>query len=154
MSVSGSAKPIEILLVEDNPGDARLVREMFREAKLSNRLNIVEDGVEAMACLRREGNYATAPQPDLVLLDLNLPRRKDGRQVLAEMRQDPTLRRIPVVILTGSKAEEDILRAYDLNADAYVSKPIDLPQMIKLVRAMDALWLTIVKRSAGQEEKP
>jgi len=153
MSVSGSAKPIEILLVEDNPGDARLVREMFREAKLSNRLNIVEDGVEAMACLRREGNYATAPQPDLVLLDLNLP-RKDGRQVLAEMRQDPTLRRIPVVILTGSKAEEDILRAYDLNADAYVSKPIDLPQMIKLVRAMDALWLTIVKRSAGQEEKP
>lgn len=150
MSASGLIKPIEILLVEDNPGDARLVREMFREAKLSNGLNIVGDGVEAMAYLRREGDYAGVPRPDLVLLDLNLP-RKDGREVLAEMRQDATLRRVPVVVLTGSKAEEDILKAYDLNADAYLSKPIDLNQMIKLVRTIDALWLAIVKRPTERE---
>jgi CheY-like chemotaxis protein len=151
MSASGLIKPIEILLVEDNAGDARLVREMFREAKLSNGLNVVGDGVEAMAYLRREGRYAAVTQPDLVLLDLNLP-RKDGREVLTEMRQDAALRRIPVVILTGSKAEEDILKAYDLDADAYIGKPIDLGQMIKLVRAIDALWLAIVKRPAERAE--
>jgi CheY-like chemotaxis protein len=145
MSGEAKVKPIEILLVEDNAGDARLVREMFREAKLCNGLNVVGDGEEAMAYLRREGKYAAAPKPDLVLLDLNLP-RKDGREVLAEMRRDSTLKHIPVAILTGSKAEEDILQAYDFNADAYLSKPIDLTQMIKLVKAVDSLWLAIMRR--------
>ncbi|MBI5397313.1 MAG: response regulator [Verrucomicrobia bacterium] len=145
MSDKKAIKPIEILLVEDSAGDARLVQEMFREAKLHNSLTVVGDGIEAMACLRREGKYAAAREPDLVMLDLNLP-RKDGREVLIEMRKDPVLKRIPVVVLTGSKAEEDILQAYDLNADAYLSKPIDLNQMIKLVRSVDSLWLAIIKR--------
>ncbi len=145
MSGEAKVKPIEILLVEDNAGDARLAREMFREAKLCNGLNVVGDGEEAMACPRREGKYAAAPKPDLALLDLNLP-RKDDREVLAEMRRDSPLKHIPVAILTGSKAEEDILQAYDLNADAYLSKPIDLDQMIKLVKAVNSLWLAIMRR--------
>ena len=145
MSGQSKIKPIEILFVEDNAGDARLVREMFQEARLSNGLNVVGDGEEAMAYLRHEGKYAAALTPDLVLLDLNLP-RKDGREVLAEMRQDPVLKRIPVAVLTGSKAEEDILQAYDLDADAYLSKPIDLNQMIRLVKAVDSLWLAIMRR--------
>lgn len=146
MSDVMAVKPIDILLVEDNAGDARLVREMFQEAKLVNSMTAVGDGVEALACLRREGKYATLKQPDLVLLDLNLP-RKDGREVLAEIRKDPKLKRIPVVVLTGSKAEEDILQAYDLDADAYLSKPIDLYQILRLIKAVDALWLAVIKRS-------
>ena len=143
-----AVKPIDILLVEDNAGDARLVREMFHEAKLVNSLTVVGDGVEALACLRREGKYAAIKPADLVLLDLNLP-RKDGREVLAEIRKDPELRRTPVVVLTGSKAEEDILQAYDLDADAYLSKPIDLYQMLRLIKAVDALWLAVIKRPSA-----
>jgi two-component system, chemotaxis family, response regulator Rcp1 len=148
MSDVMAVKPIDILLVEDNAGDARLVREMFQEAKLVNSLTVVDDGVEALACLRREGKYGTLKQPDLVLLDLNLP-RKDGREVLAEIRKDPKLKRIPVVVLTGSKAEEDILQAYDLDADAYLSKPIDLYQILRLIKAVDALWLAVIKRPSA-----
>ena len=148
MSDVMAVKTIDILLVEDNAGDARLVREMFQEAKLVNSLNVVGDGVEALACLRREGKYATMKQPDLVLLDLNLP-RKDGREVLAEIPKDPDLKRIPVVVLTGSKAEEDILQAYDLDADAYLSKPIDLYQILRLIKAVDALWLAVIKRPSA-----
>jgi len=148
MSDVMAVKSIDILLVEDNAGDARLVREMFQEAKLVNSLNVVGDGVEALACLRRDGKYATMKQPDLVLLDLNLP-RKDGREVLAEIRKDPELKRIPVVVLTGSKAEEDILQAYDLDADAYLSKPIDLYQILRLIKAVDALWLAVIKRPSA-----
>ena len=138
------ARPIEILLVEDNLGDARLTQEALREAKVRNRLSHVRDGVEALAFLRREGACAEAPRPDLILLDLNLP-RKDGREVLAEIKQDDALRRIPVVVLTVSKADEDILRAYNLNANCYITKPVDLDQFIKVVRSIENFWLAIVK---------
>lgn len=136
--------PIEILLVEDNPGDVRLTKESFKEAKVRNKLDVVEDGVEAMAFLRREGKYADAPRPDLILLDLNLP-KKDGREVLGEIKTDEDLRRIPVVVLTVSKADEDILRAYNLNANCYITKPIGLEQFIKVVKTIEDFWLTIVK---------
>lgn len=139
---------IEILLVEDNPGDARLAVEALKEAKVRNRLNIVEDGVKALDFLRRNGEYTTAPRPDLVLLDLNLP-RKDGRQVLAEMKQDPDLKRIPVVVLTTSQAEQDILKAYDLHANCYIAKPVDLDQFMAVVRSIEDFWLTIVKLPRG-----
>jgi chemotaxis family two-component system response regulator Rcp1 len=137
-------KPIEILLVEDNPGDVDLTREALDIGKLNNILHVVDDGEEAMAFLRREGQYAKAPRPDLVLLDLNLP-RKNGREVLAEIKSDENLKRIPVVILTTSKAEEDILKTYNLHANCYVTKPIDLDQFIKVVHAIEEFWLTIVK---------
>ena len=135
--------PIEILLVEDNPGDARLTQEAMREAKMSNRLNVVEDGVEAMAFLRREGRFADAPRPDLILLDLNLP-RKDGRAVLAEVKADPDLRRIPVVVLTTSQAEEDVIRAYDLHANCYVTKPVDFERFMTIVKQIDEFWVKVV----------
>ena len=138
------SKPIEILLVEDNPGDVRLTIEALKEAKVSNNLHVAVDGVEAMAFLRREGKYAEAPHPDLVLLDLNLP-KKDGREVLAEIKSDPALRRIPVVVMTTSKAEEDILRSYDLHANCYITKPVDLDQFITVVKSIEDFWLTIVK---------
>lgn len=137
------AHSVEILLVEDNPGDARLTVEAMREAKLRNRMQVVEDGVEAMAFLRRQGRYAEAPRPDLILLDLNLP-RKDGREVLAEVKSDPDLRRIPVVVLTTSRAEEDVLRAYDLHANCYVTKPVDLAQFMKIVSQIDEFWVKVV----------
>jgi CheY-like chemotaxis protein len=137
-------KPIEILLVEDNPGDARLAVEALKESKIRNSISHVRDGVEAMAFLRREGVHAGAPHPDLVLLDLNLP-RKDGRQVLGEIKQDPDLKRIPVVILTISKDEEDVLRTYNLHANCYITKPVDLHQFLKVVRSIEDFWLTIVK---------
>ena len=140
-------KPIEILLIEDNAGDARLAKEALRDAKVSNNLSWVADGVEAMAYLRREGQYDKAPRPDLILLDLNLP-RKDGREVLSAIKADDKLKRIPVVILTTSQAEEDILRAYHLNANCYISKPVDLDQFIKVVRTIEDFWLTIVKLPA------
>lgn len=139
-----SARPIEILLVEDNAGDARLTREALRDAKVRNRLHHVSDGVEAMAFLRREGRYHEAPRPDLILLDLNLP-KKDGREVLEDIKQDEHLRHIPVVVLTVSQAEEDILRAYNLNANCYISKPVDLEQFLKVIRCIEDFWLAIVK---------
>jgi two-component system, chemotaxis family, response regulator Rcp1 len=136
--------PIEILLVEDNPGDARLTGEVLRDARVSNRLTAVPDGVEALAFLRQQRQYAAAVRPDLILLDLNLP-KKDGREVLTEIKADAALRRIPVVVLTSSQAEDDILRAYDLNANCYVTKPVDLDQFIRVVRSIEDFWLTIVK---------
>ena len=137
-------KPIEIFLVEDNPGDVRLTQEAFKEGKVRNNLSVVEDGLEALAFLRREGKYAGAPRPDLILLDLNLP-RKDGRLVLADIKEDPKLRSIPVVILTTSKAEEDIVRTYNLHANCFITKPVDLEQFIRVVRCIEDFWLTIVK---------
>ncbi len=137
-------KPVEILLIEDNPGDARLAQEAIREAKVHNRLNWVSDGVQAMNYLRKEGQYAKANRPDLILLDLNLP-RKDGREVLAEVKSDPHLRLIPIVVLTTSEAEEDILKAYHLNANCYITKPVDLEQFLKIVRSIEDFWLSIVK---------
>ena len=139
-----SARPIEILLVEDNPGDVRLTQEAFKESRLGNHLSVVMDGVEALAFLRQEGPYATSPRPDLVLLDLNLP-KKDGREVLAEVKADPALKRIPVVVLTTSQAETDILRVYDLYANCYITKPVDLDQFLKVVRSIEGFWLEIVK---------
>lgn len=144
MSSQIMGKPIEILLVEDSPGDVRLTQEVFKESKILNRLSVVMDGVEAMAFLRREGKYATAPSPDLILLDLNLP-KKDGREVLAEIKSSEDLKRIPVVVLTISKAEEDILKAYELYANCYITKPIDLDQFVKVVKSIEDFWLTIVK---------
>jgi len=137
-------KPVEILLIEDNPGDARLALEAIREAKVHNNLSWVADGVEALAYLRREGKHTSALRPDLILLDLNLP-KKDGREVLAEIKVDEKLKRIPVVVLTTSQAEEDILRVYNLNANCYITKPVDLEQFIKVVKTIEDFWLTIVK---------
>lgn len=137
-------KTVEILLVEDNPGDARLAQEAIREAKVNNRLTWVPDGVEAMNFLRKKGTFADAPRPDLILLDLNLP-KKDGREVLAEIKADEQFRRIPVVVLTTSQAEEDILKAYNLNANCYITKPVDLEQFLKIVRSIEDFWLSIVK---------
>ena len=139
---------IEILLVEDNPGDVRLIIEAMIEAKLDNRFHIVEDGVEAMQFLRREGRFGDAPRPDLILLDLNLP-KKDGRAVLAEVKADPVLKRIPVVVLTTSRAEEDVLRAYDLHANCYITKPVDMEQFMKVVAQIDDFWVRVVTLPKG-----
>ncbi len=139
-----SAKTAEILLIEDNLGDIRLIKEAFKEGKIINRVSVVEDGEAAMAFLRREGPYAGAVRPDLILLDLNLP-KKDGREVLAEIKADEDLKRIPVVVLTTSQAEEDILRTYDLHANCYVTKPVDLEQFLAVVRSIEDYWLAIVK---------
>ncbi|MBU0710607.1 response regulator [bacterium] len=135
---------IEILLVEDNPGDVRLLREGLKEGKVRNRLNVVGDGVEAMLFLRREGEYIDAPRPDLILLDLNPP-KKNGRQVLEEIKADSNLRRIPVVILTTSKAEADIIKTYDLHANCYIVKPVNLERFIEIVQTIENFWMTIVK---------
>ncbi|RLC93534.1 MAG: hypothetical protein DRI39_02595, partial [Chloroflexi bacterium] len=139
-----TVKPVEVLLVEDNPGDVRLTKEALKDGKVCNNLHVVEDGVEALAYLRREGKYQDAPRPDLILLDLNLP-RKDGRDVLAEVKNDQRLKRIPVVVLTTSKAEEDVLKAYDLHVNCYITKPVDLDQFMNLVRAIEDFWLAMVK---------
>lgn len=144
MPFSVAAPPIEILLVEDNPGDVELTREALHDSKVHMNLSVVHDGVEALAFLRREGPYGDAPRPDLILLDLNLP-RKDGRTVLGEIKAEPELRQIPVVILTSSQAEQDILRAYALHANCYVTKPVDLDQFITIVRSIEQFWFTIVK---------
>lgn len=138
------AAPIEILLVEDDPGDVLMTREAFEDHKVTNRLTVVTNGEDAIAYLRRQGRYADAPTPDLVLLDLNLPRR-DGREVLADIKGDPDLRRIPVVVLTTSDAEEDIVAAYDLHANAYVRKPVDFEQFVAAVRAIDDFFITVVR---------
>jgi two-component system, chemotaxis family, response regulator Rcp1 len=135
---------IEILLVEDNPGDVRLVREVFKDAKVANNIHVAEDGVEAMAFLRKEGRFAGVVRPDLVLLDLNLP-KKDGREVLTEIKTDDALKRIPVIVLTTSSAEEDIMKSYSEYANSYITKPINLSQFINVVRSIEDFWLTIVK---------
>ena len=135
---------IDVLLVEDDPGDVRLIREAFADNKVANNLSVVADGVEALQFLRKEGDFADARSPDLILLDLNLP-RKDGREVLAEIKGDPELRTIPVVILTTSEAEEDILRSYDLHANAYVTKPVDFDSFVEVVRQIDDFWVSVVK---------
>jgi chemotaxis family two-component system response regulator Rcp1 len=141
---ASTGRPVEILLVEDNPGDVRLTIEALRDAKVHNHLNVVGDGVAALAFLRREAPYRDAPRPDLILLDLNLP-RKDGREVLAEIKADPDLRVLPVVVLTTSQAEQDIVQSYGLHANCYVSKPVDLDQFIRVVRSIEDFWLTVVK---------
>ena len=136
-------RPIEVLLVEDSPGDVHLTRVALEEGKVSNNLHVVGDGVEALRFVRREGQYADAPTPDLLLLDLNLP-KKDGREVLSELKADPQLRTIPVVVLTTSKAEEDVLRSYELQAACYVTKPVDLDQFLGVVKAIENFWLSVV----------
>jgi two-component system, chemotaxis family, response regulator Rcp1 len=143
-----NTEPIEILLVEDNPGDARLAVEALKESKVHNNLHHVPDGVEAMRFLRREGEYADAAQPDLVLLDLNLP-RKDGREVLSEIKEDPNLRLVPVVVLTTSAAERDLVMSYGLHANAYVIKPIDLDRFVEIVQGIEEFWFSIVKLPQG-----
>ena len=139
-----NGRPVEVLLVEDNPGDVRLTMEALKEAKVINHLSVAMDGVEALAYLRREGKFSNAPRPELILLDLNLP-RKDGREVLAEIKQDPNLKRIPVVVLTTSQAEQDVLRTYDLHANCYINKPVDLDQFIEIVKTIEGFWLSIVQ---------
>ncbi|NQV01891.1 MAG: response regulator [Bacteroidia bacterium] len=140
--------PIDILLVEDNPGDARLAKEALKDSKLRNNLFIVDDGEEAMMFLRKESPFEDVPRPDLILLDLNLP-KKDGREVLKEIKTDENLKRIPVVILTMSKSEEDIFKTYNLHANCFITKPIDLNQFIKVVQSIENFWLTIVKLPNG-----
>jgi CheY-like chemotaxis protein len=137
-------QPAEILVVEDNPGDVRLMREAFRESKIINQLRAVSDGQEALAFLRKQGRYAHAIRPDLILLDLNLP-GKDGREVLSEIKADPDLRRIPVVIVTSSKTEEDIVRSYNHHANCYITKPLDLEKFVEVVQAIQNFWISIVK---------
>ena len=144
MDASQYGRNVEILLVEDNEGDARLAIEALKDAKVRNNLSWVKDGMEAMDFLRNEGAYGDAPCPDVILLDLNLP-KKDGREVLADIKEDERLRRIPVVVLTVSQAEEDIVRSYDLHANCFISKPIDLEQFMRVVQAVEDFWLTIVK---------
>jgi chemotaxis family two-component system response regulator Rcp1 len=144
MGTANLAKPVEILLVEDNPGDADLARDALESSKIRNTLHVVGDGEEAMAFLRQSGKFKDAPRPDIVLLDLNLP-KKDGREVLAEIKADEELKRIPVVILTTSRAEEDILKSYNLHANCYITKPIDLTQFVKVVKSIEDFWFTIVK---------
>jgi len=134
---------VDILLVEDSPADVRLTQEALREARVMNTLHVARDGVAALAFLRRQGPHAACPRPHLILLDLNLP-KKDGREVLAEIKQDHDLKRIPVVVLTTSKAEEDILRSYDLHANAYVTKPVDLTRFFDVIRALEGFWLAVV----------
>ena len=143
MMHAGNGRAVELLLVEDSPGDVRLTQEALREGKVRNNLHVVADGVEALAFLRRAGRYGAAPRPDVVLLDLNLP-RKDGREVLGEIKADGDLRRIPVVILTTSQDERDIRRAYELHANCYITKPVDLDRFIAVIRSIETFWLTIV----------
>ena len=144
METNMTERPIEILLVEDNPGDVRLTREVFKDAKIRNTIHSVVDGVEAIDYLRNKGKFADAVRPDLILLDLNLP-RMDGREVLSEIKSDDDLKRIPVVVLTISKADEDVLKSYDLHANCFITKPVDLDQFIKVVKSVEGFWLTIVR---------
>lgn len=144
MNAQSARRPLEVLLIEDNPGDARLTREAFRSAKRPANLTVVGDGVEALTFLHRQGRHERAPRPDLVLLDLNLP-RKNGSEVLAEMKTDDKLRRIPVVILTTSRAARDIAHSYDLHVNCYITKPVDLDQFMSVVRAIESFWLALVE---------
>ena len=143
------SRPVEILLVEDNPGDERLTREALKEGKVYSNMHWVKDGVEAMLYLRREGKFSGAVRPDIILLDLNLP-KKDGREVLEEIKRDAQLKCIPVVVLTTSKAEEDVLKTYGLHANCYVTKPVDLDKFIHVVKSIDAFWLSVVTLPSGQ----
>ena len=147
-SMGADSGAIEVLLVEDSPGDVRLTREAFKDAKVHINLHVAADGVEAMAFLKREGQHADAARPDLILLDLNLP-KKDGRDVLKEIKESPTLGIIPVVILTTSASEADILRTYQLHANCYITKPVDLEGFLKVVRSIDSFWLSVVKLPRG-----
>lgn len=147
MSIEQTGRPVEILLVEDSPGDVRLTQEALKEAKIANNLSVVMDGEEAVNFLHRKDKYRDAPRPDLILLDLNLP-KKDGREVLEEIKTDLDLRRIPVVVLTVSKAAEDIARSYNLHANCYITKPVDLDQFIGIIKSIEEFWLTIVKLPA------
>lgn len=144
MNINSLGRPADFLLVEDNPGDVRLTQEALKSHKVQNNLHVVTDGEEAMAFLRRQGKYANAPRPDIILLDLNLP-RKDGREVLAEIKSDTNLKAIPVVIITSSEAEQDVVKSYNLNANCYITKPVNLDQFIKVVQSINDFWLTIVK---------
>ena len=150
--MSGYNGCIQVLLVEDNPGDVRLTKEALKEGKLLNQLTVVGDGVEALSFLRKEGIYANALQPELILLDLNLP-KKDGREVLAEIKADPNLRRIPVVVLTTSSSEEDILKIYDLHANCYITKPVDLEQFMGVVKSIEDFWVSVVKLPSHEAAK-
>lgn len=151
MATTASARPVIILLVEDNPGDVDLAREALEMGKLHNTLHVARDGVEAMDFLHQEGKFNDSPRPDLIILDLNLP-KKDGRQVLAEIKADEKLKRIPVVILTTSSAEEDILKTYNLHANCYITKPIDMKQFLKVVQAIEEFWLSIVVLPNGKDQ--
>ena len=142
--MSAPDKTVEILLAEDNPGDVMLTKKALKRGKLANNLHVVTDGVETLQFLRQEGEYADEPRPDLVLLDLNMP-RKDGQAVLEELQDDPDLRRIPVVVLTSSESEEDIARSYELNANAYLTKPVDFDGFIEIVDRMENFWFKVVK---------
>jgi len=144
MDIRETCKPIEILLVEDSPSDVRLTIEALKDAKVRNHLSVVSDGVEAVSFLKKVGKYADSPRPDLIVLDLNLP-KKDGREVLGEIKQDENLKLIPVVVITTSKSDEDILKSYNLHANCYITKPIDLEQFMIVVKAIENFWLTIVK---------
>ncbi len=152
MNERSEASPIEILLVEDDPGDALITREALEHSKVLNNLQCLVNGEEAIAYLRRTGEYTDAIRPDLILLDLNLP-RVDGREVLAEIKADPTLRRIPVVVLTTSAAEEDILRSYDLHANAYVTKPVDFDRFVEVVRKVDDFFFTVVRLPTNPRDR-
>lgn len=144
MKMERPFRSIDILLVEDSPADVRLTREALKDAKVLNELHVVQDGIGALAFLRKEGDFAGSPRPDLILLDLNLP-RKDGREVLAEIKDDETLRSIPVVVLTTSRAEEDVVRSYNLHANAYVTKPVELKQFLEVIRTIEEFWLDVVR---------
>jgi two-component system, chemotaxis family, response regulator Rcp1 len=143
-SIGTDAKPIEVLLVEDSPGDVRLTQEAFKDAKVHINLHVASDGAKAMAFLKRVGEYANVPRPDLVLLDLNLP-KKDGREVLDEIKQDPALKTIPVVVLTTSSSEADVLRSYQLHANCYITKPVGLEGFLTVVKSIDSFWLSVVR---------
>jgi CheY-like chemotaxis protein len=147
MRLSEQNRPVEILMAEDNPGDVRLTQEALKESKILNHLHVVGDGEEAMAFLRRQGKYAAAARPDLILLDLNMP-KMDGRSVLAEVKGDAELRRIPVVVLSSSSAEQDIVKSYDLHANCYITKPVDLEQFSVVVKTVEEFWFSIVKLPA------
>lgn len=144
MSNGMNCGPIEILLVEDNPGDVRLTIEALKEGKVANKINVAMDGLEAMAFLQRKGKYENAPTPDLILLDLNLP-KKNGREVLAEIKMDSKLKHIPVVVLTTSQAEKDIIMTYNMHANCYITKPVDFDQFINVVKSIENFWFTVVK---------
>jgi len=145
------ANPINILLVEDNPADARLIKEVFKDTKIKNELYVVKDGVDAMALLNQENEYANIPRPDVILLDLNLP-RKDGREVLKELKEDDTLKSVPIVVLTTSSAEEDIIRTYNNHANCYITKPVDFDQFLKVINAIEDFWLTVVSLPSNLNE--
>jgi CheY-like chemotaxis protein len=150
MNKQNMGKPIDILLVEDNPGDVRLTQEALKDAKVRNDLHVVRDGVEAMAFLRKQGVYKDVPRPDIILLDLNLP-KKSGHEVLSEIKSDDSLKCIPVVMLTVSKDEEDIVKSYNLHANCFISKPVDLDQFLIVVKSIEDFWLTIVKLPNGRD---